>query len=79
MTTFPDMKVTMNDAAGEPRETVFHRTLTETNTGPGGTGKRVRSAATNFGNLITRDSSRTRKANLTAEYERQRLSGLEKH
>jgi hypothetical protein len=42
MTSFPDMVVTMD--AVEPRSTgsVFHWTLTGTNTGPGGTGQRVR-------------------------------------
>ena len=42
MTTFPDMVVTFDKL--EPREdrTAFHWTLTGTNTGPGGTGKRVR-------------------------------------
>ena len=42
MTTFPDMIVTMDDVTHESRGTVFHWTLTGTNTGPGGTGKRVR-------------------------------------
>jgi SnoaL-like domain len=42
MTTFPDMVVTFDKL--EPREdaTAFHRTLTGTNTGPGGTGNKVR-------------------------------------
>jgi steroid delta-isomerase-like uncharacterized protein len=42
MSTFPDMIVTMDKVSREPRGTVFHWTLTGTNTGPGGTGKRVR-------------------------------------
>ena len=49
MTTFPDMVVTMDDVAHESKlggrsscDAVFHWTLTGTNTGPGGTGKRVR-------------------------------------
>ena len=42
MTTFPDMVVTFDKL--EPREgaVAFQWTLTGTNTGPGGTGKRVR-------------------------------------
>jgi steroid delta-isomerase-like uncharacterized protein len=42
MTTFPDMVVTFDKL--EPRQdgVAFHWTLTGTNTGPGGTGKRVR-------------------------------------
>ena len=41
MTAFPDMVVTMDDLARDPEGTKFHWTLTGTNTGPGGTGKRV--------------------------------------
>src|SRR5436305_13010717 len=41
MRTFPDMIVTMDDLSREPNRTVFHWTLTGTNTGPGGTGKRA--------------------------------------
>jgi uncharacterized protein (TIGR02246 family) len=42
MTTFPDMVVTFDKL--EPREdaVVFHWTLTGTNSGPGGTGNKVR-------------------------------------
>ena len=42
MTTFPDMVVTFDKL--EPRQDAiaFHWTLTGTNTGPGGAGKRVR-------------------------------------
>jgi predicted ester cyclase len=49
MTTFPDMVVTMDDVTHESQlggrsscDAAFHWTLTGTNTGPGGTGKRVR-------------------------------------
>ena len=49
MITFPDMVVTMDDVTPESPvggrsscDAVFHWTLTGTNTGPGGTGKRVR-------------------------------------
>jgi predicted ester cyclase len=42
MTTFPDMVVTFDKLELQPNATVFHWTLTGTNTGPGGTGKRVR-------------------------------------
>ena len=41
-TTFPDMVVTMDKVAHNEEGTKFHWTLTGTNTGPGGTGKRVR-------------------------------------
>jgi uncharacterized protein (TIGR02246 family) len=42
MRTFPDMVVTMDKVSRESDGTKFHWTLTGTNTGPGGTGKRVR-------------------------------------
>jgi len=42
MTTFPDMVVTMDKVVHDEEATKFHWTLTGTNTGPGGTGKRVR-------------------------------------
>ena len=42
MTTFPDMVVTFDKLEPQPNGTEFHWTLTGTNTGPGGTGKRVR-------------------------------------
>lgn len=42
MTDFPDLVVTMDAIGPDPRGTVFHWTLHGTNTGPGGTGKRVR-------------------------------------
>jgi predicted ester cyclase len=42
MSAFPDMKVTMDDLVSRSEETEFHWTLTGTNTGPGGKGKRVR-------------------------------------
>jgi|SRR5207253_7115547 len=42
MTTFPDMVVAMDKVVHNEEETKFYWTLTGTNTGPGGTGKRVR-------------------------------------
>lgn len=42
MSTFSDMVVTMDDVSRDSDGTKFHWTLTGTNTGPGGTGKRVR-------------------------------------
>jgi hypothetical protein len=42
MTTFPDMVVTMDNIVHDEEGTKFHWTLTGANTGPGGTGKRVR-------------------------------------
>src|SRR5260221_8759746 len=42
MRDLPDMKVTMDDVVEDTTGTFFHWTLTGKNTGPGGTGKRVR-------------------------------------
>ena len=42
MTAFPDMVVTKDEVMHDEEGTKFHWTLTGTNTGPGGTGKRVR-------------------------------------
>ena len=42
MTTFPDMIVTFDKLEPRGNRTAFHWTLTGTNTGPGGTGNRVR-------------------------------------
>ena len=42
MTTFPDMVVTFDTLEPRGDTTAFHWTLTGTNTGPGGTGNRVR-------------------------------------
>jgi predicted ester cyclase len=42
MTAFPDMQVLMDDLVTEDRRIEYHWTLIGTNTGPGGTGNRVR-------------------------------------
>jgi uncharacterized protein (TIGR02246 family) len=42
MRDFPDMIVTVDDVKLDSEGTKFYWTLTGTNTGPGGTGKRVR-------------------------------------
>ena len=42
MRDFPDMKVTFDKLETRPERTAFHWTLIGTNTGPGGTGKKVR-------------------------------------
>lgn len=42
MTAFPDMKVTMDSLIDTTEGTEFHWTLTGTNSGPGGTGKKVK-------------------------------------
>lgn len=42
MSAFPDLVVTMDDLRVDGRSAVYHWTLRGTNTGPGGTGNRVR-------------------------------------
>ena len=42
MQAIPDMKVALDAVTQEPARTVFHWTLTGTNTGPGGGGNKVR-------------------------------------
>lgn len=42
MRNFPDMIVTFDKLEARPHGTAFHWTLIGTNTGPGGTGKKVR-------------------------------------
>ena len=42
METFPDMRVSMDKLIVEGDRAIYHWTLTGTNTGPGGTGMRVR-------------------------------------
>jgi hypothetical protein len=41
MSAFPDLKVVMNDLGIQADSAEYHWTLTGTNTGPGGTGKKV--------------------------------------
>ena len=42
MTGFPDMQVLMDDLLVQGDRAIYHWTLVGTNTGPGGTGQRVR-------------------------------------
>lgn len=42
MTAFPDMIVSMESLVTKPNRTEFHWTLTGTNSGPGGTGNKVK-------------------------------------
>ena len=42
MAAFPDMQVLMDDLVAKDRRIEYHWTLIGTNTGPGGTGNRVR-------------------------------------
>jgi len=42
MTAFPDLQIAMDNLEIREARTLYHWTLTGTNTGPGGTGKPVR-------------------------------------
>ena len=75
MTTFPDMIVTMDKVGHDEEGTKFHWTLTGTNTGPGGTGKRVRISGYELWKIDNDGLVAKSKGHFdSAEYERQ-LSG----
>ena len=78
MTTFPEMVVTMDKVVHDEEGTKFHWTLTGTNTGPGGTGKRVRISGYELWNLGNDGLIAESKGHFdAAEYERQ-LRGSDK-
>jgi steroid delta-isomerase-like uncharacterized protein len=75
MRDFPDMIVTMDEVTHESDTTKFHWTLAGTNTGPGGTGKRVRISGYELWKLDKDGLIGESKGHFdSAEYERQ-LSG----
>src|SRR5438046_9353368 len=77
MTTFPDMVVMMDDVVREPRGTLFHWTLTGTNTGPGGTRKRVRISGYELWKIDNDGLIGESKGHFdSAEYERQLKHGV---
>jgi steroid delta-isomerase-like uncharacterized protein len=78
MTTFPDMVVTMDKLVRDDEGTKFHWTLTGTNTGPGGTGKRVRISGYELWQLDNDGLIAESKGHFdSAEYERQLKHGLD--
>ena len=75
MRTFPDMVVTMDEVTRDSDRTKFHWTLAGTNTGPGGTGKRVRISGYELWKIDNNGLIAESKGHFdSAEYERQ-LSG----
>ena len=76
MTTFPDMVVTMDRVVREPRGRMFHWTLTGTNTGPGGTGKRVRISGYELWKIDNGLIAESKGNFDAAEYERQLKHGV---
>ena len=78
MRTFPDMVVTMNDVTQDSDGTKFHWTLTGTNTGPGGTGKRVRISGFELWKIDNDGLIAESKGHFdSAEYERQLKGGVD--
>jgi uncharacterized protein (TIGR02246 family) len=77
MTTFPDMIVTFDKLELRGDATAFHWTLTGTNTGPGGTGKRVRISGYELWKIDNDGLIGESKGNFdAAEYERQLKHGV---
>lgn len=77
MRDFPDMIVTMDKLERDPSGTKFHWTLFGTNTGPGGTGKRVRISGYELWNIDNDDLIAESKGHFdAAEYERQLKEGV---
>jgi predicted ester cyclase len=78
MTTFPDMVVTMDKVGHDKEGTKFHWTLTGTNTGPGGTGKRVRISGYELWKIDNEGLIGESKGHFDgAEYERQLKHGVD--
>src|SRR5262249_8454659 len=75
MTAFPDMVVKMDDIIAEGSGFVYRWTLTGTNTGPGGTGKRVRISGYEEWTLADGLIARSLGHYDAAEYERQLKHG----
>lgn len=72
MRDFPDMIVTTDDVTHESDGTEFHWTLTGTNAGPGGTGKRVRISGYEFWKIDNDGLIGNSKGHFdAADYERQ--------
>ena len=78
MSTFPDMVVTMDKVSRDPGGTKFHWTLTGTNTGPGGMGKRVRISGYELWKIDNDGLIAESKGHFDgAEYERQLEHGVD--
>ena len=78
MTTFPDMIVTMDKLLRDEEGTKFHWTLTGTNTGPGGAGKRVRLSGYELWKIDNDGLIAESKGHFdSAEYERQLKHGID--
>jgi predicted ester cyclase len=78
MRDLPDMIVTMDDVTHASDGTKFHWTLTGTNTGPGGTGKRLRISGYELWKFDNDELIAESKGHFdSAEYERQLKRGVD--
>ena len=79
MTTFPDMVVRFDKLDSQPNATAFHWTLTGTNTGSGGTGKKVRISGYELWKIDNDGLIAESKGHFdSAEYERQLKEGVDR-
>jgi len=77
MTIFPDIVVTTDEVTRDSDGTKFHWTLTGTNNGPGGTGKRVRISGYELWKFDNHGLIAESKGHFdAAEYERQLREGV---
>jgi len=78
MRDFPDMVVTFDKLEPQSNATAFHWTLTGTNTGPGGTGKRLRISGYELWRIDNDGLIAESKGHFdSAEYERQLKLGVD--
>src|SRR5213080_1025078 len=79
MTTFPDMVVTFDKLDSQPNAIAFHWTLTGTNTGSGGTGKKVRISGYELWKIDNDGLIGESKGHFdAADYERQIKEGIDR-
>jgi steroid delta-isomerase-like uncharacterized protein len=81
MTSFPDLRVVMDDLTINNERPIYHWTLQGTNTGPGGTGKRVRISGFEHWRIAADGLIAESKGHFdSAEYQRQLQQGAaERH
>jgi len=79
MTAFPDMIVSMDSLPTTPKGIEFHWTLTGTNTGPDGTGKKVQISGFELWQLDDKGLIKESQGSFDAdEYNRQLMYGVDK-
>ena len=79
MTALPDMQVKMDTIVPQGERAEYHWTLTGTNTGPGGTGRRVRISGFEVWQIGTDGLIASSQGHFdSSEYRRQLEHGVEK-